>query len=234
MAKRQIALDTETTGLDPKSGHRIVEIGCVEVINFVPTDRYYHVYVNPERDMPREAERVHGISEAFLRDKPKFHEVVDDFLAFIGDDELVIHNAKFDMKFLNYELKKARRKEIHMLRAIDTLDIARAKFRGSQVNLNALCKRFNIDLSKRTKHGALLDAELLSNVYTELMGGRQVSLGLHNEAEQEENAKHDKDKQNKHEASVKREIRNFPIADAELAAHKELLASIDSPLWENV
>lgn len=230
--KREIALDTETTGLDPKSGHRIVEIGCVELINDLPTENNFHVYVNPERDMPKEAERIHGISEEFLKDKPKFHEIVKDFLAFIGDDKLVIHNAKFDMKFINYELKRVRKKEIHMLRAIDTLEIARNKFRGSPVNLNALCKRFNIDISKRTKHGALLDAELLSNVYTELMGGRQVSLGLAGDPSQENGKATNSPGHNQEKlTNIIKEKRHFGISEEEKTAHEKLITSIDNALW---
>ncbi|MFM9891076.1 MAG: DNA polymerase III subunit epsilon, partial [Rickettsiales bacterium] len=170
---REICLDTETTGLDPFSGHRIVEIGAVEMINQVRTGNHFHVYLNPERDMPREAENIHGLSISFLSDKPKFREVARSFLEFIGDDKLVIHNAAFDLKFLNAELDVARLPTIDAARATDTVLIARKKFPGSPANLDALCKRFSIDTSARTKHGALLDAELLAEVYLELRGGRQ-------------------------------------------------------------
>ncbi|MBF0252029.1 MAG: DNA polymerase III subunit epsilon, partial [Alphaproteobacteria bacterium] len=175
---REIALDTETTGLNPKSGHRVVEIGCVEMVNHIATGEVFHVYINPERDMPEEAFRVHGLSEAFLRDHPVFAKVVDDFLEFVGDAPLVIHNAAFDMGFLNAELEKAGRPKLEMARAVDTVQIARKKFPGAQANLDALCKRFGIDNSNRELHGALLDARLLADVYLELMGGRQTGLGL--------------------------------------------------------
>ncbi len=176
---RQIVLDTETTGLSPDEGHRLVELGCLEVFNHVPTGNFFHKYIDPERDVPEGAFRVHGLSAEFLKEKgQKFAEVVDEFLAFIGDDELVIHNASFDMAFLNAELKRAGKSPIVFERAIDTLGIARKRFPGAQNSLDALCRRFNIDNSGRVKHGALLDAELLAEVYLELMGGRQPGLVL--------------------------------------------------------
>lgn len=175
---RQIVLDTETTGLSPDEGHRLVEVGCLEVFNHVATGNVFHRYINPERDMPEGAFRVHGLSAEFLSDKPKFAEVVDEFLEFIGDAELVIHNAGFDMTFLNAELKWVGRPPIASSRAVDTLMIARKRFPGAQNSLDALCRRFNIDNSGRVKHGALLDAELLAEVYLELMGGRQPGLVL--------------------------------------------------------
>ncbi|HUD50355.1 DNA polymerase III subunit epsilon [Parvibaculum sp.] len=175
---RQIVLDTETTGLSPDEGHRLVELGCLEVFNHVPTGNFFHRYIDPERDMPEGAFRVHGLSAEFLSDKPKFAEIVDEFLAFIGDDQLVIHNASFDMTFLNAELKRAGRAPLVFERAIDTLGIARKRFPGAQNSLDALCRRFNIDNSGRVKHGALLDAELLAEVYLEMMGGRQPGLVL--------------------------------------------------------
>lgn len=175
---REIVLDTETTGLSPQDGHRLVEIGCLELINHVATGNTFHTYIDPERDMPDGAFQVHGLSAEFLRGKPKFAEVADAFLEFIGDDPLVIHNASFDMGFINWELKATGRPALPMSRAIDTLDIARKKFPGAQNNLDALCRRFNVDNSGRTKHGALLDSELLAEVYLELMGGRQPGLVL--------------------------------------------------------
>lgn len=175
---REIVLDTETTGFDPASGDRIVEIGCVELIDHFPTGESYHVYINPERDMPAEAERVHGLSAAFLSDKPVFAAIAEEFLAFIGDAPLVIHNAQFDMKFLNAELSKLGRQTLPDERAIDTLAMAKIKYPGSRYSLDELCKRFDIDLSVRTKHGALLDAELLAQVYLELIGGRQKHFVL--------------------------------------------------------
>ena len=175
---REIVLDTETTGLDPEHGHRIVEIGCVELVNCVPTGRTFQVFVNPERDMPAEAFAVHGISAEFLRDKPCFSEVADSLLEFLADSRLVIHNAGFDLKFLNWELAACGRPTCLPARAVDTVLLARQKFPGAPANLDALCKRFNVDLSARTKHGALLDAELLADVYLELAGGRQPGLVL--------------------------------------------------------
>lgn len=175
---REIVFDTETTGLNPLSGDRVVEIGCVELIDYVPTGENFHVYLNPERDMPDAAFRVHGLSNEFLRDKPRFVDVADSFEAFIGDAKLVAHNASFDLGFLNAELSRIGRDEIVSERIIDTLVIARRKFPFGPNNLDALCQRLQIDNSRRTKHGALLDAEILAEVYIELLGGRQKDLGL--------------------------------------------------------
>lgn len=175
---REVVLDTETTGLEPERGHRIVEIGAVELLHHVPTGNTFHVYINPERDMPVEAERVHGLSAAFLADKPTFAEIVDDFLAFIREDPLVIHNAWFDLRFLNAELARLGRPPIPSSRAIDTLQLAQQKFPGQPNSLDALCRRFGVDASGRTLHGALLDAKLLAEVYLHLIGGRQADLGL--------------------------------------------------------
>lgn len=175
---REIVLDTETTGFDPETGDRIVEIGAVELFNHMPTGKTYHQYVNPERDMPQDAFEVHGLSEEFLRDKPVFARIVEDFIAFIGDAKLVIHNASFDMKFINAELRWVNKQQLPMDQAIDTLAIARAKFPGSPASLDALCRRFGIDNSARTLHGALLDSEILAEVYLELIGGRQPDFGL--------------------------------------------------------
>lgn len=176
---REIVLDTETTGFEPSEGHRIVEIGAVELFNHVPTGKTYHQYINPQRDMPTEAFQVHGLSEDFLRDKPLFADIAQQFLDFIGADaKLVIHNAAFDMKFLNAELSWARMPLIANDRAIDSLMIARRRFPGSPASLDALCRRFGIDNSSRTLHGALLDSEILADVYLELIGGRQPVFGL--------------------------------------------------------
>lgn len=175
---REIILDTETTGLDPSTGDRVVEIGAVELLNHLPTGRTFHVYINPERDMPREAEAVHGLSAAFLSDKPVFAAIAQDFLDFIGDAALVIHNASFDMAFLNAELSFLRLPAISPERVIDTLHIARQKHPGAANSLDALCRRYGVDNSKRAKHGALLDSELLAEVYLELIGGRQTALIL--------------------------------------------------------
>jgi len=179
---REIILDTETTGLDPATGDRLVEIACVEVLNYIPTGDYYHTYLDPERDVPEGAFRVHGLSTDFLKGKPLFRNVVPDFLAFIGDSPLVIHNAEFDMKFLNAELKRAGLSLLPADRAFDTLALARRKHPGAANSLDALCARYKIDNSRRTKHGALMDSEILAEVYAELMGGRQATLVLASEA----------------------------------------------------
>lgn len=175
---REIVLDTETTGLDPLRGDRLVEIGCVEVVNRFVTGQVFHRYINPERPMSPEAFAVHGLSDAFLSDKPLFRDIAADFLAFIGDDPLVIHNASFDMGFLNAELKRLRKGPLAGDRVVDTLMIARRKHPGQQNSLDALCARYGIDNSRRTRHGALLDAEILAEVYAELTGGKQSSLLL--------------------------------------------------------
>ena len=175
---REIVFDTETTGLNPASGDRIVEIGCVEIYNRVETGRHFHAYFNPEREMPSEAEAVHGLSTIFLSDKPRFSEIADGLLEFIEDSPLVAHNAAFDFGFLNFELEKCGRPSVCMSRMVDTLTLARSKHPGAKHSLDALCMRFGIDRSQRIKHGALLDAQLLAQVYVELTGGRQIGLGL--------------------------------------------------------
>jgi DNA polymerase-3 subunit epsilon len=179
---REIVLDTETTGLDPNDGHRLVEIGCVEMANGLPTGRTWHRYFNPDRDMPQEAFAVHGLSLDFLADKPRFAELAEEFLTFIADARLVIHNAGFDMRFLNAELARLKKPLLPLDRAIDTLAMARRRHPGARVSLDDLCQRYGIDNSKRVKHGALLDAEILTEVYIELAGGRQTTLGLAAEA----------------------------------------------------
>ncbi|MFN3990275.1 MAG: DNA polymerase III subunit epsilon [Erythrobacter sp.] len=179
---REVIFDTETTGLDPMAGDRMVEIGCVEMIGRVETGRTFHAFFNPERDMPAEAEKVHGLSSAFLATKPRFAEVADELLAFLGDAPLVAHNAGFDMGFLNNELTLCGRAPIDMARMIDTVAIARRKHPGAKLSLDALCTRYGIDRSHRVKHGALLDAELLAQVYVELTGGRQIGLELVDDA----------------------------------------------------
>ena len=175
---REIVLDTETTGFDPETGDRIVEIGAVELWNHVATGKTFHQYINPERSMPKEAFEVHGLGDDFLRDKPVFSQVAKEFVDFIGDSKLVIHNASFDIKFLNAELKLGNMAQIPWSQAIDTLAIARKKYPGSPASLDALCRRFNIDNSSRTLHGALLDSEILAEVYLELIGGRQPDFAL--------------------------------------------------------
>ncbi len=175
---REIVVDTETTGLDPAAGHRIVEIGAIELENLLPTGRIYHQYINPERPMPRDAENIHGLGEEFLRDQPVFARIAPDFLDFIGDARLVIHNAAFDLAMLNAEFARLDQPALAMSRAVDTLAITRKRFPGAQASLDALCRRFGVDNAGREKHGALLDCELLAEVYLELMGGRQQGLGL--------------------------------------------------------
>ncbi|WP_425407093.1 DNA polymerase III subunit epsilon [Hwanghaeella sp.] len=224
---REIVLDTETTGLDPNSGHRIVEIGCVEMVNFSVTGNYLHEYLNPERDMPDEAFRVHGLSNDFLADKPLFADVADKFLDFIGDARLVIHNAEFDMKFINAELMQIGRSPIPMDRARDTVAMARRKFPGAQANLDALCNRFGIDNTARTKHGALLDSELLAEVYIELLGGKQIGLSLAGDEAEDDDGQTVK-------TAVERTFRPprpHAASEAELAAHAELLTQLDNPIW---
>src|SRR5215469_14496337 len=177
---REIVLDTETTGFEPKQGHRMVEIACVELQDFLPTGRSFHVYINPERDMPPEAEKVHGLSAAFLKGKPKFadSEVAEAFIEFIGDAALIAHNAGFDRNFVNFELERCGRAIIPESRWIDTLALAQKRFPGMYNSLDALCKRFNISLAEREKHGALIDTKLLASVYLELQGGRERRLEL--------------------------------------------------------
>ena len=224
---REIALDTETTGMDPDEGDRIVEIGCIEMINHLPTGKEYHVYLNPERDVPAEAVAVHGLTEKFLKDKPVFSQEFTNFLDFIGSDsKLVIHNAAFDMKFLNAELRMVGHPGLKNDRVIDSLTVARKTFPGSPANLDALCRRFQIDLSERDLHGALLDAQLLGAVWLELMGGRQH--GLHIESGQGSGG----DGEASGPARPFREPRTFPLIEAEQLHHQELLEKIKDPLWK--
>ncbi|WP_413204530.1 DNA polymerase III subunit epsilon [Rhodospirillum sp. A1_3_36] len=220
---REIVLDTETTGLDPKDGHRIVEIGCVELVNHMPTGGELHLYINPERDMPAEAFRVHGLSEDFLSDKPLFADIAQEFLDFVDEDPLVIHNAAFDMKFLNAELAAIGRPILPKDRAIDTLRMAQTKFPGAQSNLDALCRRFGIDNSARTKHGALMDSLLLAEVYLELIGGRQPGLAL----AANESAGFQVAKVNR----PYREPRPHAPSSEELDAHAAFLEKVKDPLW---
>jgi DNA polymerase-3 subunit epsilon len=175
---REIALDTETTGLDPSQGHRIIEICCIELENHLPTDQIFHTLVDPERDIPEEATRVHGLTRDKLADAPPFADVADEFLAFIGEAPLVIHNAEFDLKFLNAELERIAKPSLPASRGIDTIQIAKRRFPGARYSLDDLCRRFNIDLSARSRHSAKVDTELLAQVYLELIGGRQAHLQL--------------------------------------------------------
>ena len=175
---REIVFDTETTGLDPAAGDRMVEIGCIEIYNRIETGRHFHAYFNPEREMPFGAEAVHGLTTIFLSDKPRFSDKAEELLEFIGDAPLVAHNASFDFAFLNFELERCGRSPVCMSRMVDTLAIARTRHPGAKHSLDALCMRFGVDRSQRVKHGALLDAQLLAQVYVELTGGRQIGLGL--------------------------------------------------------
>lgn len=224
---REIVLDTETTGLDPLRGDRLVEIGCVEIFNRMPTGQSYHVYINPERDMPAEAFAVHGLSSEFLATKPLFHEVADEFLAFIGDAPLVIHNASFDIGFINAELDRIKRAAIPRERLVDTLLLARRKHPGVSNRLDDLCSRYAIDNSHRTKHGALLDAELLAEVYVDLVGARQSQLLLASEAE---------DIRVNSGGDAPRRQRLVPLAprisEAEREAHRAFIATLgDKAIW---
>lgn len=220
---RQIILDTETTGLDPHSGHRVTEIGCVEVINLIPTGTVFHRYINPERDVPPEAFAISGLSYEFLKNHKVFSEVIDDFIAFIGEDSIVIHNAGFDMKFLNYEFKLLDRPLINPHRIIDTLMMARKKFPGSPASLDALCRRFRIDNAHRVKHGALLDATLLADVYLQLMGGKQPILYTESQ----------KEKRQESLAIVRRSMpqRSFHVGNQDFQNHQSFVQSIKSALW---
>ncbi len=224
---REIVLDTETTGFDPETGDRIVEIGAVELDGHVPTGNTYHQYINPERAMPQEAFEVHGLGDEFLSDKPKFAEIGQAFLDFIGDAKLVIHNASFDMKFINAELRWMNLGPLPYDQAIDTLDIARRKFPGSPASLDALCRRFNIDNSARTLHGALLDSEILAEVYLELIGGRQPGLVL---AHGTKSAKTEGDTDWK--PTLRATKLASRISAAEKAAHDAFVEKLgDSALW---
>lgn len=228
---REICLDIETTGLDPREGHKIVEIACVEIVNKVRTGNFFHSFVNPRRDVPQEAFAVHGISSEFLQDKPIFDHIVYKFLAFIKDAKLVIHNAAFDTKFINHELNILGLDLIKKDDVVDTLLIARNKFPGSPNSLDALCKRFGIDLSKRQKHGALLDTELLVDVYIELMGGAQGGLSFGGIVENKESVK------NNEEVVLRREKKTLPkrqflLEDKDLELHKEFITkNFNNNFW---
>jgi DNA polymerase-3 subunit epsilon len=224
---REIVLDTETTGLDPAQGHRLIELGCIELINRIPTGANFHAYLNPEREVPAEAFAIHGLSNEFLRDKPCFLEVADEFLAFIGEAPLVIHNAGFDHGFLNAELKRIERALIARERLIDTLLLARRKHPAGPNRLDDLCARYGIDNTRRSKHGALLDAEILAEVYVELIGARQATLGLA--------ARVERSRAGRNGASSSRE-RPAPLpprlSDSERAAHRDFVAGLgEDAIW---
>ncbi|MEM7568739.1 MAG: DNA polymerase III subunit epsilon [Pseudomonadota bacterium] len=227
MPKLEIVFDTETTGVSVDEGHRVVEIGCVELDNLIPTGRTYHTYINPERDMPLGAYQVHGLSAEFLSDKPTFSQVADAFLEFVGDKPLVAHNADFDFKFINAELDNIGRAPISDRRKIDSWKMAQRAFPGQASSLDALCRRFEVDLSARTKHGALLDAELLAEVYLNLKGGRQTRLDLMGAGIQGQNG---------YGLSLSRKrmpvaARTFAVDEDELARHKAFVADMPDAIW---
>lgn len=223
---REIVFDTETTGLSYSAGHRLVEIGCVELINRVPTGRHFHRYLNPDRDMPVEAFAVHGLSEAFLADKPRFHEICDELIEFLGDCPLIAHNAMFDLGFMNGELSACGRALLPVDRIVDTLQIARAKHPGAKHTLDALCVRYGVDLSARELHGALLDAQLLAQVFIELTGGRQIALGL----AVGETTGPDRITVASAKSNI-RPARIFTPSAEELARHSAFMAGFEDPVW---
>ncbi|MDA0340026.1 MAG: DNA polymerase III subunit epsilon [Proteobacteria bacterium] len=222
---REIVLDTETTGLDPLSGHRIIEIGAQELLNHVPTGNSFHCYIDPQRDVDQGAFEVHGLSREFLSDFTPFSGIVDSFLEFIGKDRLIIHNARFDMGFINMELNRLGRDDIPMDGVVDTLQMARRRFPGAQASLDALCRRFEIDNSHRDLHGALVDADLLASVYLELIGGRQPGLEL---AEKAGSIQAPAPRQ-----TTSREERKFTASPEERAAHGQLLDQLTDPIWRD-
>ncbi len=230
---REIVFDTETTGLDPRGGDRLVEIGCIEMVNRVPTGAVYHCYFNPERDMPAEAEAVHGLSIAFLSDKPKFAEKAGELIDFLGDAPLVAHNAGFDFGFVNAELTMLGMAEIDRARMVDTVAIARRKHPGAKLSLDALCSRYGIDRSHRTKHGALLDAELLAQLYVELMGGRQIGLELAADAVVVSSSVETVTVAAVSPAASRpfRAPRPHAASAAELARHAEFMAGFGEAIW---
>lgn len=224
---REIIFDTETTGLNPAGGDRMVEIGCVEMFNRVETGRHFHAYFNPDREMPSDAEAVHGLTTIFLSDKPRFAETVEQLLGFIEDSPLVAHNASFDFGFLNFELERCGRPAVSLSRMVDTLAIARSRHPGAKHSLDALCMRFGVDRSHRVKHGALLDAQLLAQVYVELTGGRQIGLGLVADTGSiavEPSA---------HPVTVRemRPARPHAAHEEELARHRAFISRLVDPLW---
>lgn len=224
---REIVFDTETTGFNYDSGDRLIEIGAVELINHVPTGRFYHQYINPDREVPEEAVRVHGLTYDFLKNYPKVSEIAQDFIDFVGDDGiLVAHNASFDINFINYEFKHKGFNIFSWDKVVDTLEIARSKFPGSRNNLDALCKRFNIDNSSRTKHGALLDAELLAEVYLELLGGAEPTISFSQKNDKKlESVKTEVNKTYK-------EARDFSISEAEVKMHDDFInTKIKDAVW---
>ena len=226
---REIVLDTETTGLDPLQGHRLIEIGCIELVNRFPSGQHFHRYLNPERAVPQEAFAIHGLSDEFLKDKPRFADIVDELIAFIGAAPLVAHNALFDLSFLNAEFERCAREAVARDRVVDTLMLARRRHPAGPNRLDDLCARYGIDNSRRSKHGALLDAEILAEVYLELIGGRQAQLGL---------AESVAGRAKGSDGIVARRERNVPLtprlSEAERTAHREFVASLgETAVWRN-
>ena len=230
---REIVLDTETTGLDPAAGHRVVEVACLELSQRTPTGQTFRRYLNPEREMPEEARAVHGLDDTFLAKQPLFAKVVDEFLAFIGDAPLIIHNAQFDLKFLNAELALVGRPPLDAARAVDTVILARRRFPGAQASLDALCRRFGIDNSARTVHGALLDCELLAEVYLELRGGRQPGLNLDPAKNATEITEDTGGAGIQAAVQPVRSARPHAPSAEESAAHEAMLARLKTPIWRN-
>lgn len=224
---REIVLDTETTGLDPDAGHRIVEVACLELVNRVPTGKVFQSYVNPQRDVPDEAFRIHGLSEEFLSTHPRFEDIADKLSDFIGDADLVIHNAEFDLKFLKSELERLNKPPLPAGRIIDTVAMARSRFPGAPASLDALCRRFDIDNSARTTHGARLDTELLAEIYLELTGGRQPGLSLGSEKAEAPLAA------TATESLTPRPVRNHAPTAEELRAHGDFVEGLKNPIWRD-
>src|SRR5574344_1898112 len=223
---REIVFDTETTGLYPEQGEKIVEIGAVELINHMPTGKTYHQYINPQKEIAEEVVKIHGLTYSFLKDYPVFADIIKDFLDFIGDSVLVAHNAGFDIGFLNYELKQNNYETLSMDRVIDTLVIAKKTFPGAKNNLDALCRRFNVDNTERTNHGALLDSELLAQVYLELLGGKEPAFFLNNKTIKQEKVDVENNNQQQYEKRI------FPLSEAEEKEHMGFLENkIKNPLW---
>jgi DNA polymerase III subunit epsilon len=230
---REIIFDTETTGFDPNTGDRLVEIGCIEMVGLVPTGEVFHAYYNPQRAMPKGAEDIHGLSEQFLSNKPLFIETVDALLTFLGDAPLVAHNATFDFRFLNAELQRAGRAPVGTDRMIDTLAISRSQFPGAKHSLDALCTRFGIDRSHRTKHGALLDAELLAQLYIELRGGKQIGFSLSGSGAADANGDGTAGLAFQSTADRPfRPARPHAASEAERARHRDFIATLSNPLWD--
>lgn len=231
---REIIFDTETTGFDAQNGDRMVEIGCIEMIDRIETGNSFHCYYNPERSMPKAAEEVHGLTDIFLSDKKLFADGADELLEFLGDAKLVAHNAQFDFGFINAELQRCGREPVSQFRMIDTLAIAKSKHPGAKLSLDALCSRYGIDRSHRVKHGALLDAELLTQLYIELTGGRQIGLGLADEAKKDEQSPPE---QRRSQPAVRKQFiepREHRPSAEELANHKAFVEGIENPLWAKI